>query len=96
MTPAASWNGRPFTRKPELHLTMHYQFYDGIPVVRSWTEVTNCGTEAQGLEALSSFCLMGLGKEGLIRPDRKLRLSVPHHSWKRKCTGTDTAFPIWA
>ena len=25
-----------------LHLTMHYQFYDGIPVVRSWTEVTNC------------------------------------------------------
>lgn len=83
-----------------LHLTMHYQFYDGIPVVRSWTEVTNCGTEAQGLEALSSFCLMGLGKEGLIRPDRKLRLSVPHHSWKRemhgKCTGTDTAFPIWA
>lgn len=67
-----------------LHLTMHYQFYDGIPVVRSWTEVTNCGTEAQGLEALSSFCLMGLGKEGLIRPDRKLRLSVPHHSWKRE------------
>ena len=47
-----------------LHLTMHYQFYDGIPVVHSWTEVTNCGTEAQGLEALSSFCLMGLGKEG--------------------------------
>ena len=67
-----------------LHLTMHYQFYDGIPVVRSWTEVTNCGTEAQGLEALSSFCLMGLGKEGLIRADRKLRLSVPHHSWKRE------------
>ena len=67
-----------------LHLTMHYQFYDGIPVVRSWTEVTNCGTGAQGLEALSSFCLMGLGKEGLIRPDRKLRLSVPHHSWKRE------------
>ena len=67
-----------------LHLTMHYQFYDGIPVVHSWTEVTNCGTEAQGLEALSSFCLMGLGKEGLIRPDRKLRLSVPHHSWKRE------------
>ena len=76
-----------------LHMTVHYQFFDGIPVVRTWTEVTNRGREAQGLEAVSTFCLMGLGKEGLLRPDQKMRLYVPHHSWKREMHWNTYSFP---
>lgn len=67
-----------------LLVTMHYQFFDGLPVVRAWTEVCNGGTESQGLESVSSFCLMGLCKEGLTSPDEKMRLMVPHHSWKKE------------
>lgn len=67
-----------------LLVTMHYQFFDGLPVVRAWTEVYNGGTESQGLESVSSFCLMGLCKEGLTSPDEKMRLMVPHHSWKKE------------
>ena len=38
-----------------LDVTSHYQFYDGISVVRVWTEVKNRGTEPQGLEYVSSL-----------------------------------------
>ena len=49
-----------------LDVTSHYQFYDGISVVRVWTEVKNRGTEPQGLEYVSSFALNGIEKEGCV------------------------------
>ena len=75
-----------FTSDAETGLVVRscFQFYDGIAVVRSWTEVENRGTETQTLEYVSSFALTGLGKGGLQNRDEKLLLSIPHNSWQRE------------
>ena len=70
-----------------------FQFYDGISVVRSWTEVENIGSETQTLEYVSSFALTGLGKGGLESRDNKLRLSIPHNSWQREIQWKDYTLP---
>lgn len=67
-----------------LEVTGHYQFYDGISVVRVWTEVKNRGTEPQGLEYVSSFALNGIEKEGLREFDEKLELRIPHNAWQKE------------
>lgn len=62
----------------------HMQFYDGISVVRSWTEVINKGQEAQGLEYVSSFVLNGIDKEGMTDFDDKMELWIPHNGWQKE------------
>ena len=64
-----------------LTVTSHVQFYDGISVVRSWTDVFNQSTRSHDLEYISSFALNGAAKEGLASWDDKMRLHVPHNSW---------------
>lgn len=59
----------------------HLQFYDGIPIVRSWTTVTNKGNEEVGLEYVSSFSLVGIDKEGLSHRNDKIQLHIPHNTW---------------
>lgn len=73
--------------------TSHLQFYDGTRVIRSWTELRNCGTEAQGLEYVSSFSLTGIEKEGLLPPDDKMKLHIPHNSWMREMQWQCCSFP---
>jgi len=68
----------------DLDVTVHLQFYDGIPVVRSWTDVHNCGGDAVVLEYVSSFALTGVVKEGLGSWDRKSRLHTGHNTWQRE------------
>jgi len=65
-----------------LEAVSHYQFYDGIAVVRCWTELRNNGNEPLGLEYVSSFALTGLSKEGLLDRDDKMALSLPHNGWQ--------------
>lgn len=79
-----------------LIVTLHYQFYDGISAIRSWTEVYNGGGEDQGLETVSSFCLTGICKEAMYGenapawklgesiPAQDVRIWVPHQSWRRE------------
>lgn len=67
-----------------LEVTSNFQFYNGISVVRSWTEVKNVGIEAQGLEYVSSFALTGIEKEGLLSQNEKMELFIPHNSWQRE------------
>lgn len=67
-----------------VEVVSHYQFYNGISVVRSWTVVTNYGEENQGIEYVSSFALTGIEKEGLNIPEDKLSLRIPHNSWQRE------------
>lgn len=67
-----------------VEVVSHYQFYNGISVVRSWTVVNNCGNENQGIEYVSSFALTGIEKEGLAKPEDKLSLRIPHNSWQRE------------
>ena len=43
-----------------VELSYYMQFFDGISAVQVWTEVKNNGTEAVGLEYVSSFIYHGL------------------------------------
>ena len=67
-----------------LEAVSHIQFHDGISVIRSWTEITNLGEEAQGLEYVSSFALNGIDKEGLEEFDEKMELWIPHNGWQKE------------
>jgi alpha-galactosidase len=57
------------------------QFYNGLPIVRTWTELGNLGTAPIGLEYVSSFALTGIDSGGLGTREEKIRLSIPHNTW---------------
>ncbi|UOQ44050.1 alpha-galactosidase [Halobacillus salinarum] len=58
-----------------------FQFFNGIPVIRSWTEVVNEGEQSYGMEYVSSFALTGIDKEGISSKEEKVRIHVPHNTW---------------
>ncbi|ADU29373.1 glycoside hydrolase family 36 protein [Evansella cellulosilytica] len=64
-----------------LDVTCHMQFYDNIPFIKSWSVVSNSGSEPVGLEYISSFALTGIDKEGLRTREDKVNLHIPHHTW---------------
>ncbi len=56
------------------------QFYNGIPVVKSWTEITNTGEDqSAAIEYVSSFALTGLS-DGAKRGCNSL-VHIPHSTW---------------
>lgn len=59
----------------------YMQFYNGVPVVRSWTEIQNEGYETVGMEYVSSFTLTGIDRGGLQHRNNKLKLHIPHNTW---------------
>lgn len=68
-----------FDEATSLAATMVYQFYDGIPVVRCWNVVENRGSEALGLEIVST----------LVNPhvadfSDDTSLLIPHNSWQQE------------
>lgn len=67
-----------------LEVHSHLQFYDGIAVVRSWSEVVNKGSEPQGIEYVSSFALTGISKEGLMEAGEKMKLYIPRNGWQKE------------
>lgn len=67
-----------------LETVSHLQFYTGTSAVRSWTVVTNKGSETQTVEYVSSFALTGIEKEGLKSQDEKLKIGICHNSWQRE------------
>lgn len=80
-------------RESGLRATCHFQFFDGIRVVRCWTEVVNSGTEEQTLEYVSTFNLNGIEKEGLLGQDRKIKVAVVHNSWQRELQWKEYTLP---
>lgn len=76
-----------------LAVTIHYQFFDGVSVVRSWTEVCNEGNFSRGLEYVSSFVLYGISKEGLLPADEKIEISYPNNAWQRELQWTKCTLP---
>jgi alpha-galactosidase len=58
-----------------------FQFYTGISVVKSWTEVVHKGEKPVGIEYVSSFAYTGIDKEGLLNREEKIRLHIPHNTW---------------
>ncbi|QSO51563.1 alpha-galactosidase [Alicyclobacillus curvatus] len=76
-----------------LFVTSHFQFYEGISVVRCWTAVRNDGKDSVGLEYVTSFALTGLGKEGLLPWESKMRLMIPHNAWFGEAQWTSHLLP---
>ncbi|OMF37317.1 alpha-galactosidase [Paenibacillus sp. FSL H8-0548] len=65
-----------------LKAIQHFQFYDGLQTVRSWTVLKNEGQASVEVEYVSSFALTGLDKEGLQDRDDKMRLHLAHNGWQ--------------
>lgn len=58
-----------------------YQFYNEIPVVRTWTEIKNEGNESVGLEYITSFALGGIDRGGHKSRNEKMKIYIPHNEW---------------
>lgn len=65
----------------DLRVTSSYQFYDGIPVIRSETTLTNTGAEPIPLEYVSGFALTGLTKDTPGSWDECSKIHLPYNSW---------------
>lgn len=68
-------------RETEVKVFSIFQFFDDIPIVRTWTEVFNEGKSSVGLEYVSSFVYTGIDKEGMSTREDKIQLHIPHNTW---------------
>lgn len=82
-----------FDEETKVYVTSHFQFFQGISVVRTWSVVENRGEEPQGLEYISTFNLNGLSKEGILPRDEKMKISVVHNSWQRELQWEEYTLP---
>jgi alpha-galactosidase len=76
-----------------IEVASHFQFYNGIPIVRSWTTVSNKGQTAVGLEYVSSFALTGMDKDGLSHRNEAIRLHIPHNTWFGESQWSEYSLP---
>lgn len=66
-------------------VTSYFQFYDGLSVVRTWTEAQNRGDKKQGLSYLSIFNLNGLEKGGLEEDySQGILVHKAHNAWQKE------------
>lgn len=63
----------------KLHVESIYEAFDGVPLVRRYSRLTNLGTAALGVEFLSSAMLHGLSSPQDY--DSELRIHVALNSW---------------
>lgn len=59
----------------------HLQFFDGIPVIRSWTELEYRGKGERPIEYVSSFVLTGLSRGSAGPRDCDSIIRIPHSTW---------------
>ena len=70
-----------------------FRFYDGISIVRTYTEVRNTSaTETYTLTYVSSFNYLGFEKEGILPRDDKFIIKIPHNSWQKEMLWQDYTF----
>lgn len=80
-------------RDDNLTVVSHYQFYAGLSVVRSWTELINQGGRDRKIESVSSFHLNGLNKEGLTPWEDQFLIRIPHNTWDYECQWEEFTLP---
>lgn len=71
----------------------HLQYYDGVKIVRAWTDLRNDGKEEVQVEYVSSFALNGLDKEGELDRDRKMKVYIPHTGWQSEVQWQEYSLP---
>ena len=65
-----------------LSAVQHFQFYNGIGILRSWTVLKNTGDSVLPVEYVSSFALTGVDKEGAGDRNDKIEVSLAHSGWQ--------------
>lgn len=65
----------------DMEAVYHMRFFDGIPVVQVWTDLTNKGQEDTGLEYVSSFIYQGVCAGGKLPYFEKTDIYTPYNSW---------------
>ena len=65
----------------DTEIISHYQFFNGVKAIKSWTEVKNISTRILSVEHVSSFCLYGLCKECGKENYENLALWQSFNSW---------------
>ena len=82
-------------RAPDgLSAIYHMQLYTGLPIVRTWAEITNNSQSDLGLEYVSSFMYGGIGKNRIRSNYDHITFYLPHNGWYheaqwQKCTAVD-------
>ncbi len=76
-----------------LVITSSYQFFDGIPVIRSETTLENTGKATIPLEYVSSFVLTGLTKDMALPWDEYTKIHLPFNSWTTELQWKTFALP---
>lgn len=76
-----------------LFVTSHFQFYNGIHVVRCYNVIENKGHDAQVLEHISTFNYLGFDKEGSLERDKKLKIYIPHNGWQKEMAWQSYTLP---
>jgi len=71
-------------KNEEISVVLHYQFYNGVSVIKSWVDVANICDYNVGIEYISSFALHGIDKEGQSNAGNKMQIMIPHNSWCRE------------
>lgn len=64
-----------------LYVTSHIQFYNGLSVIRSWTDVVNKSGENHPIEYITSFALTGLPFDESMPRDKGSVMHIPHNTW---------------
>ncbi len=65
----------------DLYITSAYQFFDGIPVIKSETILKNRGNQDIPIEYVSSLSLTGLGMDDTGNWNQHHRIHLPFNSW---------------
>ncbi len=78
-------------KNKHLVVTQYYQLYSGLNTLRAWCEVKNASDKNAGLEYVSSFVLLGLGRTGMDAA-KNLLLYTPHNMWCEELNWTCQTF----
>ena len=68
----------------DIELTQFFRFFTGVGAVRAWAEVKNISAVPVGLEYVASLSLSGVLAGGEGSTMEKLRVLIPHNTWKRE------------
>ena len=70
-----------------LRVVLHWQFFDGLPIVRCRSELINDGPAPLTVEYVSSFALTGRDWRS-----EDLSLHIPYHSWCHEMSWSEFSF----
>jgi alpha-galactosidase len=76
--------GRKLEVEQEYHglrVISHIQFFDGISVIKSWTQLVNTESELHPVEYVSSFAFTGLSRGTKLPRDKSAVVYLPHSTW---------------